>query len=170
MLNDKLLTELQNYVENHQNRIVSPWKSAASDEIKYSECLEPGIPLKELDDYIKNRKPTFNQLLFSFIDTTGASDSEVYKRAGLDRRHFSKIRSNPSYRPGKNTAIALALALELNKKETGELLSAAGYSLSESDTFYLVIQFCLDKRIYDIPNVNSALDYFSLKQLAGVLE
>ena len=77
----------------------------------------------ELEDFIKNkRKPTFNQVLFSFIDKKGVSDSDIYKRAGIDRRHFSKIRSNPDYRPGKNTAIALALALELNKKETDQIL------------------------------------------------
>ncbi len=124
-----------------------------------------------MDDYIKKtRKPTFNQVLFGFIDKTGASDSDIYKKAGLDRRHFSKIRSNPDYRPGKNSTIALAIALELNKKEANELLTAAGYSLSESDTFDLVIRFCLEKKIYDIHNVNQALDYFSLKPLAGVLE
>ena len=98
------------------------------------------------------------------------SDAEVYKKAGLDRRHFSKIRSNPNYHPGKNTVIALAIALELNKKETGRLLTVAGYSLSESDTFDLVIQFCLEKKIYDLDTINQALEYFSLKPLAGVAE
>jgi len=108
--------------------------------------------------------------LFSFIDKKGVSDPDIYKKAGIDRRHFSKIRSNPDYRPGKNTVIALALALELNKKETDKLLSSAGYSLSDSDTFDLVIQFCVEKKIYDIHDVNQALDYFSLKPLIGVLE
>ena len=98
------------------------------------------------------------------------SDPVIYNRAGIDRRHFSKIRSNSNCRPGKNTAIALAIALELNQKETMNLLSAAGYSLSESDTFDLVIQFCLMKKIYNIHSVNQALDYFGLKPLTGVLE
>jgi hypothetical protein len=62
------------------------------------------------------------------------------------------------------------MALELNKKETEKLLSATGYSLSDSDTFDLVIQFCLEKKIYDLNNINHALDYFNLKPLAGVLE
>lgn len=96
----------------------------------------------------------------------GASDTEIYKRAGMDRKHFSKIRSNSSYRPGKTTIIALALALQLNKKETDKLLSSAGYLLSNSDTGDLVIQFCLEKKIYDIDQVNQALDYLSLKPLA----
>jgi hypothetical protein len=69
-----------------------------------------------------------------------------------------------------HTVIALAMALELNKKETDKLLSSAGFTLSESETFDLVIQFCLEKKIYDIHDVNHALDYFSLKPLVGVLE
>ncbi len=69
----------------------------------------------------------------------------------------------------KNTIIALALALELNKKETDELLSPAGYSLSDSDTCDLVVQFCLEKKIYNIHDVNQALDFFSLKPLVGTL-
>ncbi|WP_206812547.1 hypothetical protein [Paradesulfitobacterium ferrireducens] len=80
------------------------------------------------------------------------------------------MRSDPEYSPGKNTAIALAIALELNKKQTEKLLGAASYSLYESDTFDLVIQFCLDKKKYDLNDINQALDYFSLKPLARVLE
>ena len=138
-------------------------------------CLEKSIyediHHNELEHFINNnRKPTFSQVLFSFIDKKGTSDSDIYKRAGIDRRHFSKIRSIPHYRLGKNTAIALALALELNKKETDKLLSSAGYSLSDSDTFDLIIQFCIVEKIYHIHNVNEALDYFSLKPLIGVLE
>jgi len=98
------------------------------------------------------------------IDKKGARDSDVYKKAGIDRRHFSKIR-NPAYRPGKNTVIALALALELDKKETDELLSAAGYSLSDRSISVLVILFFLEKKIYDIDAVNQALHYFSQKPL-----
>jgi hypothetical protein len=120
----------------------------------------------EIEDFIKiKRQPTFNQTLFRYIDKKGASDSDIYKRAGIDRRHFSKIRSNPEYKPGKKTVIALALALQLTKKETDKLLSSAGYSLSDSDTFDLVIQFCLEKKIYDFYDINQALDYFSLNPL-----
>jgi len=168
MLDEKLLIELQEYVKRYSNRVTSNVYSVARF-IEKNICEE--IENTELEDFIKNnRKQTFNQVLFNFIDNKGTSDTDIYKRAGIDRRHFSKIRSNPNYRLGKNTAIALALALELNKKETDKLLSAAGYSLSDSDTFDLVIQFCVDKKIYDIHNVNEALDYFSLKPLIGVLE
>lgn len=165
MFDENLLIELQEYIKRHTHKLdfaLYQWIGG----------LVPGsIKHNELEDFIKNtRKPTFRQVLFSFIDKKSVSDSDIYKRAGIDRRHFSKIRSNPNYRPGKYSAIALALALELNKKDADKLLSAAGYSLSESDTFDLVIRFCLEKKIYDIHNVNQALDYFSLKPLAGVLK
>ncbi|MHB1652667.1 MAG: helix-turn-helix domain-containing protein [Desulfitobacteriaceae bacterium] len=168
MLEKRLLIELQAYVERHLNRL----DFALCESPRYVErnLSENMCPI-ELEDFIKNtRKPTFNQVLFSFIDKKGARDSDIYKRAGIDRRLFSKIRSNPNYKPGKNTAIALAMAIELNKNQIVKLLGAAGYSLSESDTFDLVIQFCLEKKIYNLHDINQALDYFSLKPLAGVIE
>jgi hypothetical protein len=166
ILDQTVLLELHKYVERY------------SDIYELPSCYDvrrmifESVPCSiEMDDYIKKtRQPTFRQVLFSFIDKKGARDSDIYKIAGIDRRHFSKIRSNPDYRPGKKPVVALAIALELNKKETDKLLSAAGYSLSESDTFDLVIQFCLEKKIYDIHDVNQALDYFSLKPLIGVVE
>lgn len=164
MLSEKLVIELKKYIEKHLNTM----HFTLCDS---SERICEEIQSIDLEEYVKNnRKPTFSQILFGFIDKKGLTDSEIYKKAGIDRRHFSKIRSNPDYRIGKNTAIALALALELNKNDTDELLGSAGYFLSENDTFDLVIQFCIKKKIYDINNVNQALDYFSLKSLAGALE
>jgi hypothetical protein len=168
MLDKKLLKELKEYVELH----LSSLTFSVFQEVKnIEEDILEDIQNNELENFIKlNRKPTFNQTLFKFIDKKGASDADIYKKAGIDRRHFSKIRSNPDYRIGKNTAIALAIALELTEKETNKLLSSAGYSLSESETFDLVIKFYLEKKIYDISDVNQSLVYFSLKPLFGVIE
>lgn len=133
-------------------------------DIEYRQTSE-NITI-DLEDYIKNhRKPTLNQVLFRLIDDSGESDVDIYKKAGIDRKLFSKIRSNPDYRPSKNTTIALALALQLNMDDTEDLLSAAGYSLSESNVFDLVIQFCLEHNIHDIYSVNVALDHFNQKVL-----
>ncbi|PLT29778.1 hypothetical protein [Peribacillus deserti] len=163
MLNKKIFIEIEKYIETHL-QIVTLSAEYSLNRIENS-ILEDSCH-EDLEEFIhKNRKPTLNRVLFGFIDKKGTSDAEIYKRAGIDRRHFSKIRSNPKYRPGKNTAIALALALELNKEDTDELLSAAGYSLSDSDTCDLVIQFCLEKKIYDMDLVNEALDHFSQKLL-----
>lgn len=166
-LNRKLLVEMEQYIQRNLAQLEIVVIEEELKEADYS--LHESLYQMEIEEFIKsNRKPTLSQTLFRFIDKRGVSDSEVYKKAGIDRRHFSKIRSNPDYRPGKNTIIALALALELSKKETDQLLGSAGYSLSESDTSDLVIQFCLEKNIYNIHEVNEALDYFSLKPLTGV--
>jgi hypothetical protein len=160
MFDKELLLELQAYIEKHlKPQILQTFESLSFQKSEELQNIE-------IEDFIKvKRQPTFNQTLFRYIDKKGASDSDIYKRAGIDRRHFSKIRSNPEYKPGKNTVIALALALELTKKETDKLLGSAGYSLSDSDTFDLVIQFCLEKKIYNFYDINQALDYFSLNPL-----
>jgi hypothetical protein len=138
-----------------------------AEEVNFSICAP--IPQDDMTDFIKKRKkPSFNQILFKYIDKLGLSDADVYKKAGLDRRHFSKIRSNSDYHPSKNTTIALALALELSLKEAGKLLRAAGYTLSDSETSDLVITFCFERGVFDIGDVNLALDYFGLKALGGV--
>jgi hypothetical protein len=161
LLHKKILVELKEYIDFHLTR----------DE--FALCLEAQHPIYkegmltgELEDFIKeNRKPTLNQILFRYIDEKGVHDSVIYKKAGLDRRHFSKIRSNPEYHPKKQTAIALALALELGVEDAEDLLNAAGYSLSDSDKSDLVIRFCLEKEIYDLQMVNEALDHVQLKPL-----
>src|SRR5690606_31705777 len=110
-------------------------------------------------------QPTFQELLLTYIDKTGELDTTIYKSAGIDRRHFSKIRSNPSYQPTKPTVITLALAIKLSLKETDKLLNAAGFALSESNKFDLVIRFCFEKEIFDRFKVNELLDHFGLKTL-----
>lgn len=163
MLDHHVLEELQEYIE--EKLIVVVYHHSISHKEDY--VLESISPL-EMEDFIeKKRKPTLQKVLFGYIDNKNATDAAIYKKAGMDRRHFSKIRSNPDYRPSKTTVIALALALELSKKEADKLLSAAGYSLSDSETSDLVIQFCLEKNIYDIYQVNYALDYFSQKPLGN---
>ncbi|GAM14552.1 hypothetical protein [Mesobacillus selenatarsenatis] len=166
MLDKKILADLQEYIDQNMTFILYE-KSAAPLEDFVLESISP----LEIETFIaQKRKPTLQKVLFDFIDKKGAaSDAEIYKKAGIDRRHFSKIRSNPEYRPSKNTVIALGLALELNKKETDKLLSSAGYSLSDSETSDLVIQFCIERNIYEIHQVNYALDYFSQKPLGGIL-
>lgn len=167
MLDIKLLKELEEYIKLQTNSF--QFNVFEANIYKQNDICE-SVQNTELEDFIKaKKKPDFNQVLFASIDKKGAKDADIYKKAGIDRRHFSKIRTNPQYRIRKNTAIALALALQLNIEETEDLLDAAGYSLSDSDTSDLVIQFCLEKGIYDVDDVNQALDYFSLKPLTGIL-
>jgi hypothetical protein len=165
----ELLNDLQEFVDSRL--LACPIRLVSERYALYKEPICENIESDEMEDFIlNNRKPSFNKLLFKHIDTKGVSDSEIYKKAGIDRRHFSKIRSNPDYHPSKNTAIAFALALELDYKEAIKLIQAAGYALSDSETFDLVITFCFERKIYNISDVNLALDYFSLKPLVGALE
>lgn len=174
MLSKKLLQELNQYVQSRLNPrelMMMEDSPVAAPVLKRASALPMAMERSDMLDYIQsNKKPSFRDLLWQFMDQKGVSDAAIYKRAGLDRRHFSKIRSNEEYHPGKNTVIALALALALNRGDTDTLLGAAGYTLSDSDTFDLVIAFCLSRRIYDLDDVNTALDYFSLKPLGGVSE
>lgn len=157
MLEDKILKELLEYIE--LNTVVL-------DILKSEPIIIEDEKQNALEEFINShREPSFAQVLFSFVDKKGFSDSDIYKKAGIDRRHFSKIRSKSDYRPGKPTVIALSLALELNEEETDQLLGSAGFSLSNSDTFDLVILFCLEKGIYDLDEVNQALEYLHLKPL-----
>lgn len=125
---------------------------------------------EELEDYINKEKnnETFSTKLLLYIDRSKLTDANIYKKAGIDRRHFSKIRCDIYYQPKKATAIALCMALKLNLEETEELLGMAGYSLSSSDTGDLVVKFCIEREIYDLTEVNEALDYFGQKLLGVV--
>jgi hypothetical protein len=169
MFDKKLLEELKLYLDEH---LIINMEDEIVKSVKQMDFYQlEDIHQDEIEDFIKiNRQPTLKQVLFDFIDTKALTDTEVYKKAGIDRKLFSKIRSNPDYHPRKNTIIALALALELTKKETEKLLSSAGYSLSESDTSDLIIQFCIEKKIYNLQFVNEALDNYNLKPLTGVLK
>jgi len=165
MLEEKVLDELKKYVNYYQERIMRYVCYLLAD-IK-NNSMSDGEWEKYLDE---NLIAPFSRVLSGFMDEKGAGEADLYQRAGIDGMLFSKIRSNPRYRPGVNTVIALAMALELDKDQAESLLRAAGYSLSEGDTFDLVIRFCLEKGIYGMDDINQALDYFSLKPLGGVLE
>ena len=114
-------------------------------------------------DINEKKEPSFSEKLFEIIDRKGLKDSAVYKKADIDRRLFSKIRSDFDYHPAKNTAIRLCLALELDIIQTERLLESAGYCLSLSSTTDLVIRYCIEHKIFDIISVNEAIEYFSGK-------
>ena len=108
---------------------------------------------------------TFQERLLRMIDERGLKDSQVYKRANIDRKLFSKIRCNPAYTPGRRTAIALAIALELNMDEMTDLLRRAGIALSPGSKFDLIIRYCVENGIYNIIEINAILFDYDLELL-----
>ena len=117
----------------------------------------PTFPTGSVDDILKTKGATFQEKLLSLIDEKGLTDVETYKRANIDRKLFSKIRSNADYVPKKTTALAFAAALELNYAETQDLLARAGMTLSHSSRFDLIVEYCIRNRIYDVYQINSIL-------------
>jgi hypothetical protein len=121
----------------------------------------------DLEKIVTQVEETFSRMLLRRIDELGKTDVEVYRKANLDRKLFSKIRSNPQYQPSKNTALALALALELDLKETGKLLAKAGFALSRSSKFDLIVEYFIQWGDYRIPEINRALFAFGQPLLGG---
>jgi O-acetyl-ADP-ribose deacetylase (regulator of RNase III) len=129
------------------------------------ETSEDSYGAGDLDRVVSALEATFAQRLFELIDSKGKEDVEVYKKANVDRKLFSKIKCNPDYKPGKATVLALAIALELGIEETGDLLGRAGYALSRSSKFDRIIEYFIREGKYDIFLINNALFDFDQPQL-----
>ena len=140
-------------------------ESVLYDAAEYNKTYDTSAPAagsfpsekESLDDRLIHLDKTFQEYLFMLIDRKGKTDPEVYKKANIDRKHFSKIRSNVDYQPTKRTALALAIALELSLDETTDLLRRAGLALSPSITFDKIIEHCIETNNYDIYDINCIL-------------
>ena len=121
-----------------------------------------------LNSFIEENKDNnkFQKLLFAFIDRNNLKDSDVYNKVHIDRRLFSKIRSDSNYHPSKETIILLGFALELNESEIEELLESASYSLPKNNVYDLIIRFCFIEGIYELKEVNELLDSYDCKNFS----
>ena len=121
------------------------------------DVAEESLPEMSLEDVVGSKGDTFQQRLFKLIDASGMDDVTVYKKANIDRKIFSRIRCKADYKPKKITAVAFAIALELDLPTTRDLLATAGIAFSESDVFDLIISYFIGKKDYDIYTINAAL-------------
>lgn len=124
--------------------------------------LEDGL-YSQIEAFIQEHRTldTFHNVLFKMIDERGLEETAVYKKANIDRRLFSKIRSDINYHPSKDTIILLGMSLELSEKEIEDLLGSASYSLLYTNASDKIIRYFFRNKIYDIARLNSMLDSFS---------
>lgn len=119
---------------------------------------KPAVPEKaSLPELLENTDAGFSETLLKLIAATGKKDSEIYTKANVSRQHFSKIRSNPDYRPTKATALAFAIALELDLEQTADLIGRAGYALTNSSKFDVIIMYFIRERNYNLFDINATL-------------
>ena len=150
-------------------------KFAKMEQASYSMPASSAAPAmgnampRDLDEFLRKTDAGFSETLLKLIDETGEKDSDVYKRARVDRKLFSKIRSNPDYRPSKTTALAFALALHLDLGETNELIGRAGYVLSHSSRADLIAEYFITNGNYDIDALNEVLFAYDLPLIGGVV-
>lgn len=134
-------------------------------DLSIAKDLNKNFSKKEtfsLEELVNEVGESFHEMLFLKIDMSGMTDVEVYKRANMDRKLFSKIRSNPAYHPRKQTVLALAIALKLDLDGTVDLLSRAEYALSPGNRGDLIVKYFIEREIYDIQTINFALYEYDL--------
>ena len=182
----ELLGEVNSYITEHyveerrisRRELLEAERSALSD----TEMMQVSVSMKSdktflastakqsaasLNDLIGRLDEPFSVTLLRLIDTTGRKDSDVYNRANIDRRLFSKIRNNGDYTPSKPTVLAFAIALELTIEQTADLLERAGFALSHSRMFDVIVEYFIQNRKYDIFEINEVLFSYDQPLLGG---
>lgn len=164
-VSEELLGAVESYIDEtyvdshcvHSRELLEVECQAMCEAMPQSSFAAPVAAPGRLDDLIDKLDEPFNTTLLRLIDAKGKTDAEVYKRANIDRKLFSKIRTGKGYMPGKRTILALAIALELTLDETDDLLERAGYALSHSQKFDVIVEFFIVSGKYDIFEINEVL-------------
>ena len=161
MLNIELKKSIDEYIKNHFVNVTlkNDFTNESENVTKSGKNLGSDNKVT-LDQLMNDIGDSFQDKLFSYIDESGMTDVEVYKKANIDRKLFSKIRSNPMYHPRKQTVLALAIALQLNIEQTVDLLTSAEYALSPGSKGDLIVKYFIEHEIFDIMTINFALDEY----------
>lgn len=163
-LSEKLVGSIDAFLNEHQVRELEnaeyPGGRSENESCRRRDALyhaQHSPADKPLDEILSDIGDTFQQRLFKLIDASGMDDVTVYKKANIDRKVFSRIRCKADYKPSKKTAVAFAIALQLDMPAMLGLLACAGIAFSPSDQFDLIITYCVQNGIYDILAINAIL-------------